>query len=73
LITIADYPGVLAGYRLMHKDVEMMIGHRKAAIALLAKARTAGDQSVTKGFEKIVREWDRLLAAHGVGAENGSD
>jgi hypothetical protein len=55
---------------LMNIHAEMMIRHRHAAIGLLAKARAAGNHTATAGFEKIILEWDDLLASHGIEPES---
>lgn len=60
----------LVGYAGMDIHVETMIRHRHQAIGLLAKARAASDRAAIKSFEKIIGEWDRLLATHGIGPES---
>jgi hypothetical protein len=53
----------------MDIHAETMIRHRHQARGLLAKARAASNRSAAEGFEKIIREWDRLLVGHGIGPE----
>ena len=53
----------------MDIHAETMIRHRHEAIGLLAKARAASNRSAAEGFEKIIREWDGLLALHGIGPD----
>lgn len=53
----------------MDGHVAEMVARRKEALALLATARAAGDLRLVKQYEKIMREWNALLARHGVGPE----
>jgi hypothetical protein len=53
----------------MDGHVAQMVARRKEALALLAAARAARDQRLIGQYEKIVREWNALLAPHGVPPE----
>jgi uncharacterized protein (DUF305 family) len=55
---------------LMDIHTETMIRHRHQAIDLLGKARAASDRVAAEAFERIIREWDNLLARHGIGPES---
>jgi hypothetical protein len=53
----------------MDGHVAEMVARRKEALALLKAARAGSDRRLVRQYEKIVREWNALLAPHGVGPE----
>ena len=53
----------------MDGHVAEMVARRKEAIALRAAARAAHDERLVIEYDKIIRQWDVMLARHGVGPQ----